>query len=651
MATLPAQELSLTDTVPTPEMRAEIDALIQQLAAAKYTHRLRAEKKLEAIGLAAIEPLQEVSPYAETEIRLRARRLVQILRQRFVNEGIPASLKSLFRDYWDLTPPVRQARLRQIASQPMSVTSGVLARLARFEDVDELSKVAALAVLKGDLDDEEVRKRLLIGIQYSQRPACQWIRAYIKSYDTPDESLSSLQEMLKEEKKLMAIGSASTSADVVAQLSQRVVDLLVRAGREEKAFDEMRGRAVAANAPLQRLNSIDWLIDHEAWETIDSIAQSGEFADNALLTYRLAEGARLAGKEERARELADAAFRLGGKGIEEYPVKVRALNVLVAEFLDPDVLEDPTSGRRFLVGKMLQDNRGQFDFAEREYVEALKSDDLVNRSALWGPSYVLSEMLHDQQRDNEAAAVRADTIERVTKKSDDDKAPKAKSRLLRPLLPDELNRYKSRMHYYLACHSRSEGRLEDEVSHLQDALKVEPEDIESLIAMYRAKGANKEVKAENLDQIRKVSAKLLQDIRLAEVPNRLNPNRGAVSSNLLTDENQFAWLVGNTEGDIDEAIRRSEHTVRQSPGDGGVLDTLARCHYAKGNFEKAVELQKQAVELEPNILQLKRQLVLFEEALESSQEPDAEETASPEANSLGDAPIDDEPAGDAESSD
>ena len=648
MATLPAQELSLTDTVPTPEMRAEIDALIQQLAAAKYTHRLRAEKKLEAIGLAAIEPLQEVSPYAETEIRLRARRLVQVLRQRFVNEGIPASLKSLFRDYWDLAPPVRQARLRQIASQPMAVTSGVLARLARFEDVDELSKVAALAVLKGDLDDEEVRKRLLIGIQYSQRPACQWIRAYIESYDTPDESLSSLQEMLKEEKKLMAIGSASTSADVVAQLSQRVVDLLLRAGREEKAFEEMRGRAVAANAPLQRLNSIDWLIDHEAWETIESIAQSGEFADNALLTYRLAEGARLAGKEERARELADAAFKLGGKGIEEYPVKVRALSLLVAELLDPGVLEDPTSGRRFLVGKMLQDNRGQFDFAEREYGEALKSDDLINLSALWGPSYVLSEMLHDQQRDNEAAAVRADTIERLTGKSD--KAPKGKTRLHRPLLPEELNRYKSRMHYYLACHSRSEGHLEDEVSHLQDALKVEPDDIESLIAMYHAKGANKKVKAENLTQIRKVSAKLLQDIRLAEVPNRLNPNRGAISSSLLTDENQFAWLVGNTEGDIDEAIRRSEHTVRQSPGDGGVLDTLARCHYAKGNFEKAVELQKQAVELEPNIQQLKRQLALFEEALEKSQESD-EESASPDADSIGDEPLDDDSAGDAESSD
>ena len=638
IATLPAQDLSLTDTIPTVEDRAKIEALIQELGADKYRDRLRAESKLEEIGMAAIEPLQAVSPYADTEIRLRARRLAEVLRERFVNEGIPASLKSYFRGYMEMNTAARRSRLDQVVLQPISMTGGVLARLARFEDDEVLSKMAALAVLKQDLSDEEIRKRLLVGIQFSERTSCQWIRAYVESYNDVDQSLAKLQEMLKNEQKRVAVGSASTSIDVVDQLSQRVVDLLLRSGRQEKAYGEMRDRALAGKTPLQRLHSVDWLIDHKAWSTIDEIAESGKFEDNAMLVYRLAEAARLAGDEERALKLATSAFELGGKGIEDYPAIIAMLAAsgqLSVEFRNPVASGDSTSCRRFLVARILESKRGLVDFAEREYKKVHASDDLVRTGGLY-VSQIFSEMLHDLQRDNEAAAIRADAIERCVKKDKN--------------FSDRIDpRYKSRMHYYLANHAKSEGRLEDEAAHLQDSLKVKADDIESLIAMYHAKGADEKTKDKNLSQIKKVSADYLRKIRAAELPAQFPRNRAVPDNGMMFNENQYAWLVCNTEGDIDEAIRRSEHTVREQPGDGGVLDTLARCYYAKGDFEKAVELQKQAVELEPHMQQLKRQLALFEGALEDSQ--NSEELGELDQSPSSDEAAGDDPDSDAETSD
>ena len=57
-------------------------------------------------------------------------------------------------------------------------------------------------------------------------------------------------------------------------------------------------------------------------------------------------------------------------------------------------------------------------------------------------------------------------------------------------------------------------------------------------------------------------------------------------------------------------------TGRASNLDLGHVDTLGRCYYAAGDFENAVKVQSRAVELDPHSQQMKRQLALFQEALE-----------------------------------
>ena len=82
-----------------------------------------------------------------------------------------------------------------------------------------------------------------------------------------------------------------------------------------------------------------------------------------------------------------------------------------------------------------------------------------------------------------------------------------------------------------------------------------------------------------------------------------------------TNYNQLAWLIGNTEGDMNEAIKLSKKSLELSPDTGGYYDTLGRAYYGKGDYENAVENQLKAVELDPHSGQIQRQLKLFQDAL------------------------------------
>ncbi|OYV85899.1 MAG: hypothetical protein B7Z73_12680, partial [Planctomycetia bacterium 21-64-5] len=92
-----------------------------------------------------------------------------------------------------------------------------------------------------------------------------------------------------------------------------------------------------------------------------------------------------------------------------------------------------------------------------------------------------------------------------------------------------------------------------------------------------------------------------------------------------TPYNQFAWLVANTEGDYQEALRYSEKSLelvranpRLSGSEASLLDTLGRCHYAVGDYENAVKAQSRAVELDPESGLMSKQLGIFREALKEA---------------------------------
>lgn len=79
--------------------------------------------------------------------------------------------------------------------------------------------------------------------------------------------------------------------------------------------------------------------------------------------------------------------------------------------------------------------------------------------------------------------------------------------------------------------------------------------------------------------------------------------------------NQYAWLVSNTVGDYQEALRASHRSLELMGERAGFLDTLARCYYALGDYATALKHQRRAVALEPHTGQIRRQLELFEQTV------------------------------------
>jgi tetratricopeptide (TPR) repeat protein len=96
--------------------------------------------------------------------------------------------------------------------------------------------------------------------------------------------------------------------------------------------------------------------------------------------------------------------------------------------------------------------------------------------------------------------------------------------------------------------------------------------------------------------------------------------RTHINRRIAIQENQYAWLISNTEGDFDRAIVRSRRSLELHPNYATYQDTLARCYYAKSDFANAVKYQKMAVKQDPFSPTMRRQLALFENAAKNATE-------------------------------
>ena len=82
--------------------------------------------------------------------------------------------------------------------------------------------------------------------------------------------------------------------------------------------------------------------------------------------------------------------------------------------------------------------------------------------------------------------------------------------------------------------------------------------------------------------------------------------------------NEYAWLIGNTEGDFDEAVKCSFKSIELHPEEGGLYDTLGHVYFGKGDWEKAVKYQAMAAELDPHSGLIQKALAQFRKKLEES---------------------------------
>jgi tetratricopeptide (TPR) repeat protein len=167
--------------------------------------------------------------------------------------------------------------------------------------------------------------------------------------------------------------------------------------------------------------------------------------------------------------------------------------------------------------------------------------------------------------------------------------------------PDAL---KARMHFYYAQQHAADDKKDEQRKSLDQALKHDPSDGDVLIDLYRLTRSDPE-------EHKKTQAKVKTavDIMLKKI---------AAEPDSATWYNQYAWLVANTEGDKEKALKMSLKSVELRPDSGGLLDTLAHCYFAVKKYDEAVATQERAVTLEPSSRTIKKKLDMFRAARDAA---------------------------------
>lgn len=156
-----------------------------------------------------------------------------------------------------------------------------------------------------------------------------------------------------------------------------------------------------------------------------------------------------------------------------------------------------------------------------------------------------------------------------------------------------------------------QGNAQQHRHHLDEALKNDPEELDALIAAYRLTDLGDERRGKTAALIARAAASLrLQAEQTPDDP---------------AAHNQFAWLVGNTTGDISAALRHARRAVELGPENGAYLDTLAHVYfYGLNDYPNAVKYQSLAAEYMPYSGLIAQKLELFRQKAEPPGGNDAE---------------------------
>ncbi len=239
-------------------------------------------------------------------------------------------------------------------------------------------------------------------------------------------------------------------------------------------------------------------------------------------------------------------------------------------------------------------NRGQFDWAVETYEQASK---LGVARAIPYVQTGLAEMLHDTGRNEEAAAAMDVILGAVNAQE------------LRNLQSTDqsVEKVRGRKHFFLACSARDGGDDATYRAELFQAIKDDPNELDALIALYRVPDQDETARKNTIAMIEAATELLRQQVAAS-------PEEAAL-------HNQFAWIVGNTTGDMQEALEHARRAVELRPESGAYFDTLAHVYfYGLKDYQKAVEAQAKAVEFLPHSGLIRQKYELFQKAA-SEQKP------------------------------
>lgn len=588
----------------------QVAELIEQLGAADFSERERAQAELSRLGLEAFDALIEAKKSDDIEIQLRANYLVRSMSVRWYVDGDPVEAIRILKGYGDQSTADRRNRMERLSRLDNQQGVVPLCRLMRFEEKPELSKRAALLVMnieqpKEEADREALAKKIVETVGTSRRSAANWLRTYAKTMTDAEGTLADWQTLIKAEQETLARQPDQTNREVVRDLFRWNVSLLQRLNRNDEAVAVIRQTIALLDGSAEQVTEIvDWLVEREAWPAVQEVADRfpGSFNDSPLLLYRLAETQLKSGNKELADQTAQRALELKPEALDEH----------------------------MLVGYRLQE-RGLFDWAEREYRKVLETAQPGSRTD-FRTRFWLSEMLHDLDQEKNAA----DTLQPLVDLMDRDESAKAQA-VNSGRDPEAIY---ARMRFFRGRQANEEKRHDEARKEYLKALEYDPTDADVLISLYRMPNNQEQANEikEKIEQATEIYRKEIEEFSESLEGTNVPQEKAIYGAQVAMSCNQFAWLVSNTFGDFDEAVRASHRSIELRPeNNAGYLDTLGRCYYAKGDLVNAVKYQSQAAKLDPHTRAIQRQLEQFKkelaakEAAEAKDGKDADKAKAPAA--------------------
>ncbi len=558
-----------------------VAGLIQQLGDQQFAVRQRAQQDLIKLGFEAFDALAEAENHDDPEIAMQVSYLVRLIRADWTREGDPRQIQQILKDYEIQPDDRRLSKIKQLAELPDDEGLPWLCRLVRFEKSSTLSKQAALAIMGQKVAADEAawnRRGEVIHktLRRGKRPAAQWLMAYVQAQRDPAGALEKWSALTEVERQTLEQHPQETQNQIVMDLLRRKIDLLERLGRSAETVDVMRQMVLCERGDSASLiDLIEYLVERKAWSLLDEVETrfAASFEVDGLLMYTLCEARVTQRQPELAEKTAEKALKINGDSQQEHAILAKRLT-----------------------------ERGLASWADREWRQVLALGPLGTVADVYARDY-LSNGLHDRGLDLEAAQL----LQQLLDAADNDANIMQRIRTAQQQVETNPNLIRANMHFYLSCHAAAQGDLAQRRENLDRALQLDRTNVEVLIGLYQMTDSEPPKRVEIV--------KLIKDV--IEVY-RSRIEDGPDEPNFY---NQIAWLVANTEGDVDEAIRLSHKSVElaRAAGEkwrvGGLLDTLGHCYYAKKDYENAVKYQTEAAQLDPHTTAIARQLKTFRAAL------------------------------------
>jgi tetratricopeptide (TPR) repeat protein len=587
ICTVSASHAAIQDAAAT----VSIDQLIDQLGDDEYVQRQQAEAQLLERGVEAFAQLQAAEKHPDLEISTRAKYVLNQISIDWVRPADPPHVRSIMARYGELSNPSRLGKVAQLAKLENQQGYAALCRIARFESSGQVARYAALAVLENGFlprDKQKVVVEMLRGELGENAEAPQsWIHLYVSQLRSPKQIDPRWLTLLDDEIGLLAAETNETSESLALTLLHMYLGLCDHLSDDAAILSGLQRRIeIGANSDASLsaslIDAINWLVDREHWDALSMLEDrySGSIFEDPLVMYYLAIAREKQGRQDEAETLAKQALEFQGADFEQ----------------------------RNDVALMIAD-LGHHDWAEREWQAVIDAAEATDTESLSARESMALYRLNDRLEHEAAANLLAEAIDAI----DEDPAIKAAFQSDPPAL-GHLNRARSNRDFFLASHHESKGNYEQERLHLERAYKLERDNADIVIAMYRSKDAPEVYRKTSRRRLVSAVSRLEKSIKQLAA---MSPRTSQVKRVLAGHCNHYAWLVSNTEGDFAKAVERSELSLKLDPDNASYLDTLGRCYYAAGDLQSAIKVQREAIAMHPHLMVMRRQLQMFEDSLQS----------------------------------